>query len=909
MTDVYKVVGELINSSVVTEKIGGVMAIDALIDVDTEENASQVTRMVYLLRLGLASRDERVLVLASKALGKLARVKAGQMQATTSTMGSGLVVGDLVEAEVARALEWLGDRQAGHVLAAVLILSQMASNAPSSFYIHVQHFLDLIVTSALQDKDLTIRLAAKDALRACLHLLAERDVNSPLHQQWYQKIYDQAVKGLKHSNPAAEVIHGSLLALGELVRNTGQFMNDKYKPVCDSAMKFWGSNNRLIKKAIISLLPVLAKFSPYEFSQSYLPTIMAQLLQALRRDNERPHAFIAIGKIALSVRENIENYLEPILAVVRATMTAKGRAFSNEALICVSMLAKAVGSTLQPYSKELLQHMFAGGLTHTLVDALTSLVQNIPDLSFDIQFKLLDLLSQVLVQKEFTYPGAPPRRKAQTQLLVPGVDHDPALVILALRTLGTFDFDRYLLTEFLRDGVMNYLSHDTVQIRKEACLTCCKLMVPRMDGASLNNVRGYSAQVMSKVLLKLLETGISDPDQSIRRTVISNLDPYFDPFLAQQDNLRLLFLALNDEVFEIRELVMGVIGRCAIRNPAYVLPGLRKKMIELLSELEYSTDSLLREQSARLLAGLIGGPDYYINNLHNLDSTGALPAVQSEPNSVAAPLSGASTATQNSVVSEGSFYSSIHSRLVEPYVSAVLKVLIPRVKDTDPRVASCALRAIGSLARQAPQELMAQHVEELIPLIVETLQDYSSALKRLVALKCLGIVTQSTGYVIKPLLHYPKLLDVLFTIIKTDQLPAVRHEVIKVLGILGALDPHRHRQIQLKAQKKSNLASLTPSASPLGDEKSAETQLGSEDYYPNAAVEALLKIIKDPSLSTHHRQAVQAIMFMNNSLGLKCTTFLPQIMPAFMNLMRNSTYSSVLDDDCNYTRALIRAYR
>src|SRR5690349_19968941 len=137
MTDVYKVVGELINSSVVTEKIGGVLAIDALIDLDTEENASQVTGMVTLLRLGLVSRDERVLLLASKALGKLARVKAGQMQATTSTMGSGVVVGDLVAAEVVRALEWLGDRRAGHVLAAVLILSQMASNAPSSFYIHV----------------------------------------------------------------------------------------------------------------------------------------------------------------------------------------------------------------------------------------------------------------------------------------------------------------------------------------------------------------------------------------------------------------------------------------------------------------------------------------------------------------------------------------------------------------------------------------------------------------------------------------------------------------------------------------------------------------------------------------------------------------------------------------------------
>jgi FKBP12-rapamycin complex-associated protein len=69
----------------------------------------------------------------------------------------------------------------------------------------------------------------------------------------------------------------------------------------------------------------------------------------------------------------------------------------------------------------------------------------------------------------------------------------------------------------------------------------------------------------------------------------------------------MLFAALNDEVFEIREVVMGILGRITSRNPAYILPGLRKKLVELLTDLEYSSDSRTREQSARQLGSLIGG--------------------------------------------------------------------------------------------------------------------------------------------------------------------------------------------------------------------------------------------------------------------------------------------------------------
>jgi FKBP12-rapamycin complex-associated protein len=78
-------------------------------------------------------------------------------------------------------------------------------------------------------------------------------------------------------------------------------------------------------------------------------------------------------------------------------------------------------------------------------------------------------------------------------------------------------------------------------------------------------------------------------DPKIRQIVLANLDERFDKHLAQAENVRSLFIALNDEVFENRVTAVSLIGRLAKHNPAYVMPSLRKALIQLLTELEYST--------------------------------------------------------------------------------------------------------------------------------------------------------------------------------------------------------------------------------------------------------------------------------------------------------------------------------
>jgi FKBP12-rapamycin complex-associated protein len=52
------------------------------------------------------------------------------------------------------------------------------------------------------------------------------------------------------------------------------------------------------------------------------------------------------------------------------------------------------------------------------------------------------------------------------------------------------------------------------------------------------------------------------------------------------------------------------------------------------------------------------------------------------------------------------------------------------------------------------------------------------------------------------------------------------------------------------------------------------------------AIDVLMKILREPALSQHHNKVILAVMFIFNSLGMKCVPFLPQLIPPFLNVMR-----------------------
>ncbi|CAG8528851.1 8861_t:CDS:10, partial [Acaulospora morrowiae] len=797
-----------------SHKIGGILAIDSLINNNIE--TTTLSRFTNYLKMVLPSGDPEIMKLASRALGKLAAP-------------SGAVTAIFVQREVNTALEYLqGDRHEQRRYSAALVLRELAQNAPTLVYTHVPVILDSIWVG-LRDQKQIIREASAGTLSACLKIVYERE--SAQRIQWYTKIYEESAKGLKQSN--ADQIHGSLLVYRELLNHARAFMHERYKTVCETILRYKDHRDGLIRRTVISLIPVLAEFDDKEFVATNVHKCMVYLLAQLKRDRDRSNAFIAIGQVSCAVGSNMGPYLDSILNNIKEGLSTKARnRGGNEAPLfqCIGMLARAVGQALTKHMHELLDLMFACGLSESLRQALMELAEYIPPLLANIQERLLNMLSFTLSGQPFRPPGSPApegndlRRHLGNQI---SELKDVDTIILALKTLGSFNFEGHILNEFVRDCVVRYLETENNEVRQAAALTCCQLFA---NDPILDQTSNHAIQVVNEVLEKLLTVGVADTDPVIRETVLSNLTERFDRHLAQAENIRSLFIALNDEVFTIREITITIIGRLASHNPAYVMPSLRKTLIQLLTELEYSSVSRNKEESAKLLSLLV----------------------------------------------------SASQRLIKPYVESIHKALLPKSRDPSPAVASSVLAALGELARVGGEDLI-PYLDELMPLIIDALQDQSSTVKRDAALKTLGQLTSNTGFVIEPYQKYPKLLTILINILKTEQSLSIRRETVKLVGILGALDPYRH---------KITIGSTDDS---LTDPKSNNTDISllmmgmgpsSEDYYPTVVINALMKILRDPSLSAHHTAVIQAVMYIFKTLNLKCVPFLPQITPAFLGVMR-----------------------
>jgi hypothetical protein len=139
-------------------------------------------------------------------------------------------------------------------------------------------------------------------------------------------------------------------------------------------------------------------------------------------------------------------------------------------------------------------------------------------------------------------------------------------------------------------------------------------------------------------------------------------------------------------------------------------------------------------------------------------------------------------------------------RLIHPVLPAMVESL--PLDGGTPRLASAALEALGELAKAAGA-LLQPWVKEVVPVILETLQDQSSASKQRTSLRTLAQIAGSTGYVIQPYIDYPRLLAQATDILPgTKRAPwSLRREVIRTLGVLGALDPDRYRAVAPRGRK------------------------------------------------------------------------------------------------------------
>lgn len=303
-------IAQLVGSSNDTnEKIGGILALDRLIDFDGDD-AAQKGRFASHLRNAMRSNNNAVLIFAARALGRLA-VPGGSLTA------------ELVDSESKIALEWLqSDRQENRRFAAVLSIRELAKNSPTLLYAFVPQILEVIWV-ALRDPKVLIRETAAEAVSACFEIIAARD--SGLRQQWFSRMYEEALQGFKLNT--VEAIHGSLLTIKELLLKGGMFMHDHYKNACEIVLRYKDyTKDPKIRMQTTVMIPILAGYAPQDFVNQYLHKFMVHLQSLLKNPKDRNPAFIAIGKIASAVCSAIAPYLDGILLYIREGLSVKALA-------------------------------------------------------------------------------------------------------------------------------------------------------------------------------------------------------------------------------------------------------------------------------------------------------------------------------------------------------------------------------------------------------------------------------------------------------------------------------------------------------------------------------------------------------------------------------------------------------
>lgn len=229
--------------------------------------------------------------------------------------------------------------------------------------------------------------------------------------------------------------------------------------------------------------------------------------------------------------------------------------------------------------------------------------------------------------------------------------------------------------------------------------------------------------------------------------------------------------------------------------------------------------------------------------------------------------------------------------LVINYTAELLDVLLRASEDdaSTPVVEAHVLTCLGELAQVAGENI-GPKVMEIMNLVIRTLQDSASpTIKRDAALRTLGQVASFTGTVVDPYVDYPELLVILSRLVKVESAPHVRKETIRVIGILGALDPYRRKVLFEKVDEsaKEHIRSQHTDISLLMTTAGSQSN---EDYFQAVAFNSLVGIISDPGLSAlHYTKAMDAMIYIFLTQGLKCVSFLPQVVPAMLSAIRLSS--------------------
>lgn len=200
-------------------------------------------------------------------------------------------------------------------LAAVWILRELALNVPTLLSSNLPSVMRLL-WNPIHDPKLSVREAGVRALRECFVLVLRRpqafrvqfeDTFSRVHQSIGIEAKDALLSfNSKHVNNSKakskpdNEIHGGLLIFGELLKCADFILADKWDSMYATTLSFRHHKSRHVKRAVIDLIPSLAKFAPTKTKHNKFLKESVEYLISMCNDKEfQESCFTSLGDLAL----------------------------------------------------------------------------------------------------------------------------------------------------------------------------------------------------------------------------------------------------------------------------------------------------------------------------------------------------------------------------------------------------------------------------------------------------------------------------------------------------------------------------------------------------------------------------------------------------------------------------------
>lgn len=788
----------------------------------------------------------------------------------------------------------------------------------------------------------SLRLVAAQILALFIRSLTDkREYNASTFGRVFLKVKHNLLQG-------DSMINGSLLALLSLLRAVdGSYFSRHFKELCVAVLSLKGNN--VNGRIVLLIIPLLAQLDPVTFCSLHLKEIVDRLLALLK--GEEWLAMLAIAQLANIYKKPIlfsdalmshaiNSCLDHLVPLFRErsehelTMPAKTMIFD-----ALNLVVPVLHVRFLPKIRALIEVLDFTDFCPTAKRFLLAARDAWPSsLDLPVTHYILTLMQNLIVEGRecaVAISGTGQMNYAiafgESGYALCGYELDdcnkvsPTALFISL--IKHFSFGLNSLKPILETlATQHLLSNNpaTRQFAIEAIVTFVATAQSR-----------YRSLLYFNILYVLFTRILTEDLKSLRLLILHSFKerPSFEKYLIQHEFLKVLFLLLNDESFEIQELTILILGRIYAKNMAVIGPRIRVLLIEYLAKVK-----LTEEHEKEIVPHMIGRLFKYFPKL--LQSyTG--PIIEILVKTIHHP-------SYSTIGTPSSGLMHTHSYFL---------------------TCNC-ISAIGYLILEGTVET--QTVKSLLLLIIQNYQDLSSTYKRETALESLRKIIVRTGYSVNPLEVYPPLLDLVLESIMTAP-EAMRLKLVHFLGTIGAVDPHQYKLLHLDLLEnfdkkpigshhgtagatgiigKPNTTSNPANPSAAGNNPSAgsasgtlstsgatggasgnttarlmgqiegeivtkvrrdipvrlkeqdsamkemlrELSVQSDDYYPAKVLELLMEYLSAPYLTSHshlHIEVVEIVMVILRGMGTACLPYFQHFINPLIDVIQVEGPNSV----------------